>query len=79
MEIKLKAEKRSETGKGPARRMRDKGDVPGVLYGLGTEPCPVTVKKEDLYGVIQGELGLNVLIDLMVVQGKEKVLRRTVD
>lgn len=72
VELKLKAEKRSETGKGPARRIREVGEVPGVLYGLGSEPNPVKVKKEDIFNIIQGESGRNVLIDLTVVDGKEK-------
>ena len=38
METKLQAEKRDDTGKGVARKLRASGRVPGVLYGQGTEP-----------------------------------------
>lgn len=72
MEIKLKARNRSETGKGAAKKMRASGEVPAVMYGHGIEPRPLAVKKDELQDVIHGEAGLNVLIDLQVVEGKEK-------
>lgn len=72
MEIKLKAEKRSETGKGPARRMRVAGEVPAVLYGTGVDPSPIKVKKEELSELLHGKGGVHTLIDLVVVDGKEK-------
>jgi large subunit ribosomal protein L25 len=72
LEIKLKARNRSETGKGAARKMRAQGEVPAVMYGHGIEPRSLAVKKDELQDVIHGEAGLNVLIDLQVVEGKEK-------
>ena len=45
MEAILQAEPRSETGKGPAHRLRASGRVPAVLYGAGVEPpIPVQLK-----------------------------------
>jgi large subunit ribosomal protein L25 len=72
LELKLIARTRSETGKGAARKMRSAGEVPAVMYGQGTDPQPLAVKKEELQDVIHGEAGLNVLLDLQVVDGKEK-------
>ena len=72
MELKLTAETREETGKGPMGRLRAKGGIPAVLYGLGVEPHSLTVKKEDLSEVLHTEAGVNVLIDLQVVDGKKK-------
>lgn len=72
MELKLKAKARSETGKTAARRLRALGEIPAVLYGRGTEPRSLTVRKEDLQNAIKGAAGLNVLLDLQVVDGKEK-------
>lgn len=72
MEARLEARKREETGKGGARRTRANGEVPGVIYGLGTKSQPLAVKAEDLEGVIRGEAGVNVLIDLHLVDGKDK-------
>lgn len=72
MEFKLKAEKRSGTGKGAARRTRDRGDVPAVMYGLKEDAVSLAVKKVDLAEAISGDAGVNVLLDLQVVDGKKK-------
>lgn len=42
-EVKLTAEKRTEFGKGAARRLRREHKVPAVLYGHGTEPVHVAL------------------------------------
>lgn len=72
MEQKLKAEERKESGKGPARRSRSRGEVPAVLYGTGMETCALTVKLEELQDVLHSTAGTNVLIDLQVARGKEE-------
>lgn len=42
-EVKLTAEKRTEFGKGAARRLRREQKVPAVLYGHGTDPVHVAL------------------------------------
>jgi large subunit ribosomal protein L25 len=37
-EVRIKAEQRTEFGKGPSRRIRQGGRVPAVLYGHHTDP-----------------------------------------
>lgn len=39
---------RTETGKGPNRRLRAKGMVPGVIYGTGQDPVMVTLNFREL-------------------------------
>jgi large subunit ribosomal protein L25 len=72
LELKLKARARSETGKSAAKKMRAQGEVPAVMYGHGTEPSVLAVKNEELKDVIHGEAGLNVLLELQVIDGTEK-------
>jgi len=72
LELKLQAQKRQEAGKGPARKARARGEVPGVMYGLGEPPVSLMIKKEDLHDAIGSEAGLNVLLDLQITDGKEK-------
>lgn len=72
MEQKLRAESRTEAGKGPARRLRAHGEIPAVLYGSGIEPHPLKVKREDVSDVLRSEAGSNVLIDLQITDGKDK-------
>lgn len=43
----LKATPRRETGKGVARKLRASGEVPGVIYGHGREPQPLTVNARE--------------------------------
>jgi large subunit ribosomal protein L25 len=64
METTLIAEPRSDTGKGFARRLRAAGRIPGVLYGHGMDPQPLSVDAHDLMLVMHK--GSNVLIDLKV-------------
>lgn len=66
MEVKLAAEKREESGKGPARRARAVGRVPGVLYGPGLEAVNLSVDSNDLWHVLNTDAGVNVLVDLKV-------------
>ncbi len=47
-EIKIKAEPRSEFGKGAARRIRRADKVPAVLYGHGTAPVHLTLPGHEL-------------------------------
>ncbi len=47
-EVKIKAESRTEFGKGAARRIRRDDKVPAVLYGHGTAPLHITLPGHDL-------------------------------
>lgn len=66
MEAKLKAEKRDDTGKGVARKLRAAGRVPGVLYGQGVEPVKLSVDARDMVHLLHGAAGGNALVDLIV-------------
>lgn len=69
MAVKLAAQLRTKTGKGPARQLRRDGRVPGVVYGAATEPQSVSVDGATLARVEQ-EAGLHSLIDLQVEGGE---------
>jgi large subunit ribosomal protein L25 len=64
MEAILQAEPRSETGKGPAHRLRASGRVPAVLYGAGVDPTPIHVSALDLLHVFHAMGQASVLVDL---------------
>jgi large subunit ribosomal protein L25 len=66
MEVKLKAEKREGSGKGPARRLRAGGKVPAVLYGPELETVELAVDAQDLWHALHTDAGINVLIDLQI-------------
>jgi len=65
MERKLQAERRTDVGKGVARKTRASGRVPGVVYGHG-DPVKIDVDARDLYHLLHTDAGMNVLVDLKV-------------
>ena len=68
----LQAEVRASRGKGPARRLRVQGKVPGVFYGPGLEPTPLTLSPKELTKALRGERGRNVVFKLSV-DGKDEL------
>jgi len=64
--ITLTAETGRPTGTRSSRRMRAEGRIPGVLYGLGSEPKALSVAWSDLRAALVTEAGMNALIDLEV-------------
>jgi large subunit ribosomal protein L25 len=60
----LQAEVRASRGKGPARRLRAQGRLPGVFYGPGVEPTPLTLSPKELEKALRGERGRNVVFKL---------------
>lgn len=65
-EITLKAETGRELGTGPSKRIRAEGRIPGVVYGLGSDPVPIIVEWKPLREALTTEAGLNALIQLEV-------------
>jgi len=65
-EITLKATPRPPQGTRPARRLRNEGKVPGVVYGLGGDPVTLTVEWRELRAALVTEQGLNAVIHLEV-------------
>ena len=63
-QVVLKVQKKDESGKGVARKLRAQGLVPGVIYGLGKETVDFAVRRSELYEVLAKATGGNVLISL---------------
>ncbi|MGB5812885.1 MAG: 50S ribosomal protein L25 [Polyangiales bacterium] len=68
----LQAEVRESRGKGPARRLRAEGKLPGVFYGPGLPPTPLTLSPSELEKALRGERGRNVVFKV-TVGGKEEL------
>jgi large subunit ribosomal protein L25 len=66
MDASLTVETGRETGTRASKRLRAAGKIPGVVYGLGTEPRPVQVEWAELRRALSTDAGLNALIDLTV-------------
>ncbi len=68
--VTIVAQRRSETGKGQARRLRRAGKLPVVLYGRG-DSAALTIETKDLQTLRQSESGANTIIDLSIQGGGE--------
>ena len=63
-EVTLTVTTGRQLGSRPSNRLRANGEIPAVVYGLGSEPVPVAVKWVDLRAALSTEAGLNALLDL---------------
>lgn len=68
----LKASIRTESGKGPARRLRAEGLVPAVLYGSGAESTMLYVNAAELIKIIRDEKGEAGFIKLVIDDAGKK-------
>lgn len=68
----IRAEPRSEKGKGAARRLRRAGQIPGVIYGVELgEPSPVAVDAADLERTLAAG-GFGQLVELGFPDGNRR-------
>src|SRR5919108_189061 len=65
-EVRLKADKRSGTGKGAARKARAAGRVPGIVYGRGMDPVAIEVDRRAFVTALHTDAGMNVLLDIEI-------------
>jgi len=69
--IELKTNIRTTTGNGPARRLRQKGQIPAVLYGPGTESVLLSVNISDIDMILKkGRIG-QALLNLVILNNEE--------
>jgi large subunit ribosomal protein L25 len=65
MEATLQAEKRETRGKNEARRLRAKGRIPAVMYGVEKgKAVEISVDPKALLRILHSESGVNTLIGL---------------
>ncbi|MBW1607024.1 MAG: 50S ribosomal protein L25/general stress protein Ctc [Deltaproteobacteria bacterium] len=73
--IELKTNIRTTVGNGPARRLREAGQIPAVLYGPKTESVLLSVNKNDFdLALKQGRSG-QIILNLVVQNNDETYTR----
>ena len=72
----IKAAVRSRAGKGAARSERRAGRVPGIIYGDGKPPLPISVDYADLRQRIYAGRFLTTIHDVEVDGVKHRVIPR---
>ena len=73
----LSAALRTDTGKGAARALRREGRIPGIIYGHGREPQPLTVDAKEL-GRLLEHVTESSVIELAIDGKPSKTLIREV-
>lgn len=68
----LKADVRTKTGKGAARKLRASGFIPAVLYGQGMEAMGISVSDYDFKKLISKTVSASMIIDLTVGNDEPK-------
>jgi large subunit ribosomal protein L25 len=68
-QLALTARVRRLTGKGAARTLRKKDQIPAIFYGPKTEPVMLAVDYPELERITRHEGGENVILDLEIQTG----------
>jgi len=77
-QIKIKARVRKATGKGPAKRMRAGGKIPGIVYGKGIETLQIEMDAKEIHALTHGPHAgslESVLVSLEIEDGGEEKAR----
>ena len=66
----IEAEPRTETGKNVARRLRQSGHIPAILYGAGQPAVPVSLNSREVRAVLESGAGRNTILTVDVRDGE---------
>lgn len=69
-QVKLTARTRAESGRNAVKRVRSRGAVPAVIYGLRQTPANLEVSHRDLEVLLSHAVGENILVDLEIKDGE---------
>jgi len=70
----LSAEVRSDYGKGASRRLRRTNKFPGIIYGGGGNPTPISLNHNEVMNNLQHEAFFSHILTLDVSGAKEQVI-----
>src|SRR6185295_3704569 len=76
--VSLSAKARSTTGKGHARKLRQTGEVPGIIYGHGRDPQPLALNTRELEMLLSRIAGTSTVVELSVGGATARTLIREV-
>jgi large subunit ribosomal protein L25 len=70
----LEAQPRTSGTKNAARRVRQEGKIPAVVYGAGQDSLPVAVDPRQVTRILSSETGHNTIFDLALDGAKTKAM-----
>src|ERR1700736_975502 len=65
-QVKLKAERRTATGRSAARKLKARGAVPAIIYGAKDKPQPLQLSARDIHAMLSHASGENILVELEI-------------
>jgi large subunit ribosomal protein L25 len=65
-QVKLKAERRTATGRSAARKLKACGAVPAIIYGGKDKPQPLQLSARDIHAMLSHASGENILVELEI-------------
>jgi len=65
-QVKLKAERRTATGRSAARKLKARGAVPAIIYGAKDKPQPLQLAARDIHAMLSHASGENILVELEI-------------
>ncbi len=74
-QVKLTAHKRTLIGRNAIKKIKEKGLVPGVIYGSQAEPIALQIDGRQLTTVLAHASSEHVLVELEIVDGSESTNR----
>ncbi len=77
-EFMLKAEPRTDAGKGASRRLRRQGRVPAILYGGGGKVLALSLNQSDLAHNLHNEAFHSHILTIKIGRKSEKVILKDV-
>src|ERR1700726_4951225 len=69
-QVKLKAERRTATGRSAARKLKARGAVPAIIYGAKDKPQPLQLAARDINAMLSHASGENILVELEIAGEK---------
>ena len=70
----VKAQLRTDKGKGASRRLRHQGKIPGIVYGADQEPTMISMIHDDILHAIEDESFFSHILSLDIEGKKEDVI-----
>lgn len=77
-QVKLKVGVREERGKQAAKKLRQKGLVPGVVYHRGEGPVAIVLANKEISRIVHDAGGENILIQLTIDKDKKTKARSVI-
>lgn len=74
--MKVVAKSRTQQGTGASRRLRNAGEVPGIVYGANSQAKAITIEHNPLWHAVQKEKFHSSILDLEIDGASEKVVLR---